>query len=68
MNHRLRPNYSIKNAILEKQLIYNNSLLIGRKTIYNMTDLQSCYDCQLAKIGLIVQESIGVNKKQSKLQ
>ena len=35
--------------------------------IYNMIDLKLCYDQQLVKIGLIVQESIGVQRLPIKL-
>ena len=66
-NYESRSYYSIEDALLEKRLIYNNSLLKGKCTIYNMMDLKSCYDWQLAEIGLIVQESIGVQRSPIKL-
>ena len=43
-NYGSRKGYSIENAILEKRIVYNNSLLMGNHTIHNMTDLQSCYN------------------------
>jgi len=43
-NYESRPRYSIDNAILEKWLIYDNSILIRKQTIHNMTDLQACYN------------------------
>jgi len=66
-NYGSRSHYSIENALLEKRLIYNNSLLKGKYMIYNMIDLKLCYDQQLVKIGLIVQESIGVQRLPIKL-
>ena len=56
-NYRSRMNYSIENVILEKRLWYNNSLLGGKTTIHNMTDLKAYYDRQLPGIGSIVEES-----------
>jgi len=58
-NYSSRKNYSIESALLEKRLIFNNSMLSGKETIYTLTDLQSCYDCQLANIGGIIEESVG---------
>lgn len=55
-NYGSRKNYSIETAILEKRLTFDNSLLSGKSTIYHLTDLQSCYDRQLANIGGIVEE------------
>ena len=43
-NYSLRPNYSIKDAILEKRLAYDNSIINENYTICNMTDLESCYN------------------------
>ena len=43
-NYRSRKNHLIKSAILEKRIIFNNSLLIIKPIIYNLTDLQSYYD------------------------
>ena len=43
-NYRLRLKYSIEDAILEKRLVYDNSLLSRKYIIYNMTDLESCYN------------------------
>ena len=62
-NYRSRMNYLIENAILEKRLWYNNSLLRGQTTIHNMTDLKVYYDRQLPEIGLIVEELIGIKRK-----
>ena len=59
-NYGLRVNYFIENAILEKQLVYDNSILIGNITIHNMTDLKSYYDRQLAQMRLIIKESISI--------
>ena len=62
-NYGSCTNYSIENTILEKRLWYDNSLLRGNKTVHNMTDLIACYDRQLAVIGSIVEESIGIKRK-----
>ena len=43
-NYGSSINYSIENAILEKRLWYDNSLLWGQTAIYNMTDLKACYN------------------------
>ena len=43
-NFGSRKNYSIATAILQKRLIFNNSLISMKHTICTMTDLQSCYD------------------------
>ena len=43
-NYGSRKNYSIELAILEKRLIFDNSLLINKVNVYAMTDLESCYD------------------------
>ena len=39
----------------------------GKLTIYHLTDLQSCYDRQLANIGGIVEESVGRDRQAIKL-
>ena len=61
-NFWLRPDYSIKIAILQKRIIYNNSKLTNQVTVYNMTDLEACYDWQFSLIRSIVEESIGVER------
>ena len=66
-NYRSRLYYSIEDMLLEKRLMCNNSLLNGKRTIHNMTDLKSCYDQQLAEIGSIVQELVGVERLLIKL-
>ena len=43
-NYGLIPHYSIEDTLLEKRLISNNSLLKGKVTICNITDLKSYYD------------------------
>jgi len=62
-NYGSRKNFSIESAILEKRLILDHSLLSQKETIYNLTDLKACYDRQLSKIGSIVEESTGRNRK-----
>ena len=43
-NYGSRKTYTIEEVLLEKRLIYDNSLLSRKQTIHNMTDLQVCYD------------------------
>ena len=43
-NYGSRKNFSIEIAILEKRLIFSNSILSNKHAIYNLTDLQSYYD------------------------
>ena len=50
----LRPDYLIETIILQKRLIYDNSKLTTQTTAHNMTDLEACYDWQLAQIGSII--------------
>ena len=45
----------------------NHSLLETKQTVYNFTDLQSCYDHQLANIRSVVKESVGRNRSAIKL-
>jgi len=66
-NYGSRTNYSIENAILEKQLVHNCSMLSGNITIHNMTDLKLYYDRQLPQMGSIIKESIGIERKPIKL-
>ena len=63
----MRKNYSIETAILQKRLIFDNSLITMKPTIYVITDLQSCYDKQLVNVGSIVEESVGRNRQVMKL-
>ena len=63
-NYGSRPGYSIQDAILEKKLVFDNSLVTGQHSIYAMTDLQAAYDRQFSKIGSVVQESVGVKANQ----
>ena len=62
VNYGSHENYSIESAILEKRIIFDNSLLITKPKICNLTDLQSYYNRQLANIGSIAEESIGRNR------
>ena len=62
-----RKNYSIETAILEKRLTFDHSLISSKPTIYHLTDLQSCYDRQLANIGGIVEELVGRDRRAIKL-
>ena len=58
-NYRLRLNYSIKTALLEKRIIFDNSMLTMENTICTFTDLKVCYDRQLVNLGGIIEESVG---------
>ena len=57
-NYGSRKKFSIETAILEKRLIFDNSILSNKHTIYNLTDLQFYYDQQLANIRSIVEEAV----------
>ena len=46
--------YSINNTILEKWLIYDQVKMTIEPTVYNMTDLEACYDHQNATLGGLV--------------
>ena len=61
-NYGSRRNYSIETAILEKRLVFDHSMINMKKNIYNLTDLKSCYDRQLPKLGSIIEESAGRNR------
>ena len=67
INYGSRPGCSIEDAILEKRLVFDNSLVIVNHTTYEMTDLKACYDRKLSKIGSIVQETLGVETKPIQL-
>ena len=43
-NYGLRKHYSIETTLLEKRLIYGSSMHDNKPIIYNMTDLEACYD------------------------
>ena len=43
-NYGSRKNFSIEIALLQKRLIFDNSLIEMKPTIYTITDLQSYYD------------------------
>ena len=66
-NHGSRKNYSIESALLEKRLIFDNSMLSCKETICTIADLQSCYDRQLAEIRGILEESVGKDRAAMKL-
>jgi len=66
-NYGSRRYYSIDTAILEKRLMYDNSIRDGKTTIHTISDLKACYDRQLPNIGCMVQESVGVQRNFAKL-
>ena len=39
-NYGSRKNYSIESVLLKKQLVFDNSMLLGKEQIYAVTDLQ----------------------------
>ena len=55
INYRSRKEYSVKDVILEKRIIYNSSIMIVTYTIHNITNLQACYYMQLVEVRSIVQ-------------
>ena len=62
-NYSSRAGYSIESVLLKKWLIYNHSKLSREITVYNMTDLEVCYNRQLANLSSIVEEIVGVERK-----
>ena len=66
-NYGSRKNYSIENAILEKRLVMDKSLISCKKTTCHLTDLKSCYDRQLVNIGGLIEESIGRDRDVMKM-
>ena len=66
-NYGSRLNYNIEIAILEKHLIFDNSMLLGDSSIYNLIDLQSCYNRQLPNFTSIIKESIDIQREPIKL-
>ena len=66
-NYRSRKNYSIESAILEKQLVFDSSLLSSNMTIYYLMDLKSCYNHQLANIGRLIEESVSRDRNVMQL-
>ena len=57
-NYGSRLNYSIETALLEKRIIFDNSMLTMENTIYTFTDLKACYNKQLINLGSIIEESV----------
>ena len=66
-NCGFRKNYSTETDMLEKKLIFNSSLLTTKLNTYTLSDLQSCYDCQLVSGGGTIEELIGHNLLAMKL-
>ena len=62
-----RKNYAIESALLEKRIVFDNSLILCKKVIYHLIDLKSCYDWQLVNISALIEELIGVNKNRMQL-
>ena len=66
-NHDPRPGHSTENEFFENRLVLDYILVTGKHTTRAMTDLQDFYDMQLAKIGSIVQDLVGVETKLTQL-
>ena len=66
-NYSSRKNYSIESAILEKRIIFDNSLITLKLTVYNLTDLKSYYNRQLPNLGSIIKEFVGCNGEVMRL-
>ena len=66
-NYGSRRNYNIETTILEKRLIFDNSMLTGESSTYNLTDLQSCYNRYLLNFASIIEELIGIERAPIKL-
>ena len=66
-NYGSQKNYLIESVILEKRLMHNNSRLLCKEIVYNLTDLQVCYNRQLANLARIAEESIGIERELIKL-
>ena len=49
-------NYLIESAMLEKQSVFDNSLLLSKAGTCHLTDLKLCYDFQLVIIGRLIEE------------
>jgi len=57
----------IQSAILEKRLIYDNSILSTDIIIHNLTNLKSYYDRQLPNLVSIIEESTSIERAPIKL-
>ena len=53
--------------MLEKRLMFDNSVTSGKDAMHAIVDLQSCYNQQLAEIGRIAEESVGRDRAAIKL-
>ena len=58
-NYESRKFFLIETMILEKRLMFDNSVSLNKYIICNLTDLQSYYNRQLANIRSIVEEAVG---------
>ena len=61
-NYGSKRKHSIETAKLEKRLVFDHSVIATKKTICNLTHLKSCYDWQLPKLGIIIEESAFRNR------
>ena len=66
-NYGSRSHYSIENAILEKRLMCDLAQRDSQIMMHNMSDLEACYDRQLANIGCLVEESVGLEREPALL-
>ena len=58
----ISTNNSTEATMLEKRLIFDHSAMSMKKNICNSTDLKSCCDRKLLKLGISVEESTGRNR------
>ena len=66
-NFGSRQNYSINEALIEKRLIQNSSLIMEEKPVHIVIDLSTCCDRQLANVSSILLESVGANRQAIRL-
>ena len=66
-NFGARKGYLIENAILEKRLLYDNSIFTGKETVHTISDLKACYNRYLPNLGGLVEELVGILRKVAKM-
>ena len=66
-NHGSSLWHLIEDTILDKILVFDNSVETENHEIYAITDLQACFYRKLYKIRSILKESIGVETKSIQL-
>lgn len=66
-NFGMRKGYSVKNAILEKQLLFESNSCIQKQFVYTFSNMEACYHRKDANIIFMVEESVGVHRDQAML-